>query len=234
MATMKKLQTYLLSVALLCISYVNAQDLRQEVGDWYWNNRFATADANKDGALSKEELAAFPSEFTYYLNENYFRLSDENRDGSLSTAEITNRQTTEFSYRLAMEKREIRKLQTEFPLLANVNATFLKENPLITAKLFQNYSWLVENRAVAQEVYKDKVWMDAQEEVSLALHQNLCWMASNPNEAQNLYEGQKETLKSPALLGWRSNHLKFIRQNPALKAFYQLEGYDATIKVAKE
>jgi hypothetical protein len=231
---MKKLQTYLIAIAFFGISYANAQDLRQEVGNWYWNNRFATADANKDAVLSQNELVAFPSEFSYYLNEHYFQLSDENKDGNLSAAEISNRQTTEFAYRLAMEKREIRKLQVQYPDLNTVNSNFLKENADLTAKLFQNYSWLVENKAVAQEVYKDKTWMSNQAQVSLALHQNLCWMASNPNEAQNLYEEQKETLKSPALLGWRSNHLKFIRQNPALKAFYQLDGYDATIKVSRE
>lgn len=230
---MKNLQTYLIAIALFGISYLNAQDLRQEVGNWYWNNRFAAADANKDYKLSKEEITAFPSEFSYYLNENYFRLSDENKDEYLSNEEISARQTSEFSYRIAMEKREMRKLQTEYPQLTNASVLFLKENADLTAKLFQNYSWLMENMEVSQEVYADKTWMTAHENVNLALHQNLCWMASNPNEAQNLYEGQKEMLKSPALLGWRSNHLKFIRQNPALKAFYNLEGYDATIKVAK-
>lgn len=233
LATMKKLHTYLIAIAFLGVSPLKAQDLQQEVGNWYWNNRFATADVNKNGVLSKEELLAFPSEFSYYLNENYFRLSDANQDGNLSNEEVSARQTAEFAYRMAMEKREIRKLQTEFTNLANADVHFLKENIDLTAKLFQNYSWLMDNMALAQSLYKDKDFIKKNEKLALALSTNLCWMASNPSEAQNLYEGQKEMLKSPALLGWRSNHLKFIRQNPALKAFYHLDGYDAIIKVSK-
>lgn len=209
-----------------------AQTMQQKVSNWYWQERFVVADANEDALLEKSELGKFATEFSYYLEAKNFQLSDENHDGFLSYQEMLSRKEAEANYRISMESRQIRSLEAANKGLANADVQFLKNNSVLTMTLFSNFTWLVQHADLAEKVYSDKLWMATHTSVSNALHHNLCWMASNPKSAKVIYEAQKTA--SPELLGWRADHLKFIRQNPALETHYQLEGFQAIIKVGKK
>lgn len=209
-----------------------AQTMQEKVSNWYWQERFVVADANEDALLEKVELGKFATEFSYYLEAKNFQLSDENHDGFLSYQEMLSRKEAEANYRISMESRQIRSLEAANQGLANADVQFLKNNSVLTMTLFSNFTWMIQHADLAEKLYSDKLWMATHTSVSNALHHNLCWMASNPKSAKVIYEAQKTA--SPELLGWRADHLKFIRQNPALETHYQLEGFQAIIKVGKK
>ncbi len=230
---MKKLTLILSGLFLVAVvTPTFSQTMQQKVSNWYWQERFVVADANEDALLEKAELSKFASEFSYYLDTKNFQLSDENHDGFLSYQEMLTRKDAEANYRTTMESRQIRALEAANAGLAAADVQFLKNNSVLTASLFSNFTWLIQHAELAEKIYSDKLWIATHTSVGNALHHNLCWMASNPKSAKGMYEAQK--VASPELLGWRSDHLKFIRQNPALAAYYQLEGFKAGIKVGKK
>lgn len=208
-----------------------AQTMQQKVSNWYWQERFVVTDANEDALLEKSELSKFPSEFSYYLDTKNFQSSDENHDGLLSYQEMLSHKDAEANYRISMETRQIHNLEIANPGISTANLQYLKNNSVLTAILFSNFTWLVQHADLAEKLYTDQLWMATHTTVANALHHNLCWMASNPKSAKNIYDTQK--VASLELLGWRADHLKFMRQNPALEAYYQLEGFKAFIKVGK-
>lgn len=229
---MKKQTLILIGLSLVLVATPTfAQTMQQKVSNWYWQERFVVADANEDALLEKAELGKFSTEFSYYLDTKNFQLSDENHDGFLSYQEMLSRKEAEANYRISMETRQIHSLETANTGLANADVQFLKNNAVLTASLFSNFTWMIQHADLAEKLYADKLWMATHTSVGNALHHNLCWMASNPKSAKVIYESHKTA--SPELLGWRADHLKFIRQNPALEAYYQLEGFQAVIKVAK-
>lgn len=232
---MERLKLPLLCLACLLLNAVSAQvSTAEKVSKWYWKERFAAADANENALLEKSELAKFPSEFAYYLESRNFIIADENNDGELSYNEMQNKKNAEIAYRSTMENRQIRTLEGNFPELAKNPLTFLRSNPEMANTLFGNFTWMTKNAAVVSDLIKDKSWIDAATEAGNALNHNLCWMASNPNSAKYLYENRKNSFSTAELLGWRAEHIKFLRQNTVMDNFYTIDGYKDYVKVNKK
>lgn len=232
---MERLKLPLLCLAVLVLNFVSAQTSTSEkVSRWYWEKRFSAADANDNALLEKSELAKFPSEFAYYLESRNFIIADENGDGELSFSEMQNKKNAEVAYRSTMENRQIRTLEGNFPELSKNTLSFLKGNPTVASTLFGNFTWMTNNASVVSALFKDKTWMNSATEASKALNHNLCWMASNPISAKYLYENMKMSFSSTELLGWRSEHIKFLRQNTVLDNFYTIDGYKDYIKINKK
>ena len=221
---MEKRKLPLLCLVILSFFYSFAQDT-EKASNWYWRERFVAADVNENAFLEKAELAKFPLEFAYYLDSRNFSTTDENRDGELSFNEMSAKESAEIAYRTTMENRQVRSLETAYPQLAKNPLVFLKSNPSVAATLFGNLTWMMNHANVVSEICKDTKWLNEQPNVAYAINHNLCWMASNPGSAKYLYENMKESFASPELLGWRSEHIKFLRQNTALNNFYTIDGY---------
>lgn len=195
-----------------------------EISTWFQEERFLITDRNEDAYLDRRELEAFPDEFIYYLTERNFDLTDRNRDGRLSFNEIHARRNDENVYRYHVERRKIRQLAEQFPLLAQADIRYLRQYPGLVAQLFSNLIWLYEHPDMAARLYLDKGWCAANPEVLISLHRNLRWMAANPSTAARLYQNQSAIRYVPELMSWRADHKAFIRRHPKWKAFYS-EGF---------
>lgn len=191
-----------------------------EISIWFQEERFLMADRNEDAYLDRQEMTAFPNEFVYYLTDQNFGLTDQNGDRKLSFNEIHARRSTENIYRYHIERREIRRLSSEYPLLAQADAKFLRKHPDLVRQLFANLLWMYEHPELAEKIYSDKTWCQSHPEVLVALHRNLRWMAANPATAARLYQNRTATQYVPELMSWRADHKLFIRQHPKWKAFY--------------
>lgn len=211
-----------------------SQSLSDKVSTWYWEERFAVADVNEDALLEKSELSKFSTEFAFYLDSKNFTSTDENGDGFLSFAEMIGKKNAEIGFRTTMENRQIRSLIAANPELANPTLVFLKSKPEITSLLLGNFTWMTQNLSLTEAIYTDKYWMNANPKANEALQRNLCWMASCPQSAKYLYTQHKNSISAPELIGWRADHLKFLRQNTLSEDLYLIDGYKAFIKVGKK
>ena len=223
---MNHLKTYgfltLLYVLISVFSLHAQSNANQEISEWYLEERFLSTDQNDDALLDESELYQFEEEFTYYLNGSNYDLTDKNKDGYLSYNEIKSRTRSEFIYRVNIERKTLRNIAREYPLLAQVNAKYLRKNPDLVERLFSNFTWLSEHSRLAETIYKDRSWTTQHPDVLIALHKNLRWMAANPSEARNIYRNRTTTQSLPELLGWRSSHKEFIRTHPTFTQFYEL------------
>jgi hypothetical protein len=204
------------------LSRTFAQDLSDKVGIWFLEERFIIADLNDDALLEKAELQTFPTEFAYYLQDRNYDHADRNRDGFLSFNEINHLLPSELAYRNSVEKREIRSLEADFSLLNSPSLQYLMDRPELVVRLFGNCTWLFENPALAESLYRNHFWTSEHPEVLVSLHKNLLWMASNPLDAKQLYENRSTTRQLPELLGWRADHVDFMRRYPKLLERYNL------------
>ena len=211
------------------ISY--AQNINDEISNWFLEERFIIADKNDDALLDKSEMETYDNEFVYYLTDRNYVLTDKNKDGYLSFQEIHARKKTEYLFRYNMDIREIRTLTRQFPFLPKADVAYLKDNPSLVTELFGNLVWMYENAELAENIYKNKIWMDQHLDAQIALHKNLRWMAANPAVAKNMYRDRKATQQLPQFLGWRASHKNFIRKYPRLDQFYELEFIPAAIRI---
>ena len=222
-------------VALLPIilSYVfsHAQNINDEISNWFLEERFIIADKNDDALLDHSEMEAYNNEFVYYLTDRNYDLTDKNGDGFLSFQEIHARKKTEYLFRYNMDIREIRNLTRRYPFLPKADEAYLKDNPVLVASLFSNLVWMYQNAELAEEIYKNKIWMDLHIDAKIALHKNLRWMASNPAAARHMYRDRNATQYLPQFLGWRASHKNLIRKYPRLEQFYELEFVPASIRI---
>jgi len=196
-------------------------DIHAEISQWFQEERFIVADQNDDALLDKSEMQAFQEEFCYYLVDRHYQLTDINHDGLLSFHEMLDRSKSEKVYRYNLERKALRGLSSQYPLLAQADARFLKRNPALVADLFSNFVWMAENHKLAEKLVGDSFWMSSHPEASLALHRNLRWMAANPAQAKSLYRDSRATQMLPELLSWRADHQAFIRKHPRLDDFYR-------------
>lgn len=219
----------LLTVLLIIISFSNHTLLSQEqistreIHLWFQEERFLITDQDNNALLDREEMLKYNSEFAYYLAQNHYDLTDTNNDNLISFKEILARTEVENAYRYAQERKQLRKLATEYPFLRQADQHYLKNNPKLAEQLFSNLYWLYEHPELAKQVYEDKSWTNKNLDVLLALHNNLRWMAANPYEAKNLYRNRKVTMDLPHLVGWRSHHKDFIQKHIIAQKFYELE-----------
>lgn len=230
---MEKLKLLVCLFVLVLGQSAYGQSTGDKISNWYWKERFTTADANRNAMLERTELSKFPSEFSYYLDNRNFMVSDLNEDGELSFGEMIDKKESEIAYRNAMETRQIRQLEATYPALVKSPTDFILATPTIAAILFENFAWTTQHRDVMEVLYKNKTWMNSNKEAAAALNRNLCWMASNPKSAEYLYNNQKSGFSTPELLAWKSEHLKFMRQNNVADNFYTLDGYKGYIKTKK-
>ncbi len=210
--------------SLFSLSLLSQEDLsNQEIHIWFQEERFLIADEDNNALLDKEEMQSYENEFAYFLAENHYDLTDQNKDKFISFKEILARTKVENAFRYARERKQLRELATDYPFLRQADETYLKNNPILTAKLFTNLCWLYEHPDLAKKIYEDKSWTNKHIEVLHSLHNNLRWMAANPFEAKNLYKNKKATINLPHLLGWRSHHKEFIQNHVIAEKFYELE-----------
>ncbi|MDX1908590.1 MAG: hypothetical protein SF053_16250 [Bacteroidia bacterium] len=216
-------------------SHVHAQTdpLNQQISLWFLEERFIIADKNDDALLNRDELMRFPQEFGYYLDERTYSLTDKNHDTYLSFYEINARVETEYLYRYNMERRQLRDIGSQYPLLAQTDARALKQQPEVVIQLMGNLVWLYENADIAEKIYKDPVFTASHPEVLDALHRNLRWMAANPNDARVLYQNRTQTQRLPELLSWRASHLEFIRLHPRMDRFYEADFIPEAIRIQR-
>lgn len=231
---MKLFQQYAALFLLLSLSSVSpllAQTsvLKQEISVWFLEERFLIADYNDDALLEMNELRQFPEEFIYYLDSRNFQSSDRNQDGLLSFNEINARRNSEHVYRHNMDRKQYRELARTYPLLAQADVRYLKENPELVNRLFGNLTWMLENEDLASKVYLDRSWTSRHPQVLVTLHTNLRWMASNPVEARSLYRDRNTTQQLPQLLSWRADHQEFLRKFPRLDEFKYIDFHPGDI-----
>ncbi|MEL6649423.1 MAG: hypothetical protein AAFQ87_01325 [Bacteroidota bacterium] len=222
---MKKLfAAFSLLAALAPLFSLHAQQSpQQQISTWFLEERFLIADQNDDALLEIEEMKRFPQEYAFYLTEDNFKLSDNNQDGYLSFNEIKLRRRSENTYLFIYHRRQLREITRQYPLLAQADEKYLRDNPKLVAQLFNNLIWMYEEPSLAAAVYTDKRWMNANPEVAIALHSNLRWLAAHPNAANQLYRDRGTTQKLPELMGWRSSHKQLILRIPNLEEMYEFE-----------
>jgi hypothetical protein len=221
---MKNLILVLLSLLLFSGNFflcLQAQTPGQKVAEWYLEERFLLADRNEDARLSPEELAAFPGEFVYYRLDQHFAAADQNQDGHLTFQEMKSRTRTENSYRYQQEQRRLRNLAREYPMLAQADKRYLEARPELVKELFSNLIWMYQHAELAEKLYRDRSFVQQHPEVLQALHLNLRWLAANPGEARQLYRNRETTESLPQLLGWRANHIHFMREQPPANDYLQ-------------
>ena len=225
----------LLSLLFLpSLFFAQSDPITREVSDWFLEERFIIADLNEDALLDREEMAQFAGEFAYYLEEAAFKATDKNRDGRLSFNEIRVRVQSENNYRLSQERKALRSLAEQYPLLFQADVKYLRNRPELVAALFTNLTWLCEHAELAEKIYNDRTWMAAHPEVKLALHRNLRWMAAHPSEARDLYRDRSVTEHLPELLAWRADHIDFIRRHPRLERLYDADFIPQGVQVRRE
>lgn len=219
----------------LLVQKVNAQldPIHQQINNWFQEERFLIADQNDDALLDQSEMERFENEFSYFLVDRHYELTDQNQDGFISFYELQDRSHSEKLYRYNTERKSLRELSMEHPLLSQADARYLKQNPELVAQLFGNFVWLSENRELAESIYTDRLWTGNHPEVMVALHRNLRWMAANPSDAEKLYRNRSATQYLPELLSWRADHKDFIRQHPRLDDFYRSAFYPGGLGVRR-
>jgi len=204
--------------------------VQEEINLWFQEERFIIADRNDDALLDKSEMAHFAEEFAYYLVPRHYGQTDKNQDGMLSFHEVLARSNSEKLYRYNLERRELRALARDYPLLAQADEKSLKKNPALVTQLFSNLLWLSEHTELAEQLYNNHFWTANHPEAIRALHRNLRWMAANPTEAEDLYRDRSATRHVPELLGWRAHHKDFIRRHPSLDDFYRSAFFPGSIR----
>jgi hypothetical protein len=209
--------------ALTSVLFSQPLALSQEISVWFLEERFIITDSNHDALLAREEMQALPEEFCYYLADENFTASDRNVDGMLSFNEIQARVKTEFLFRYNRDRRQLRQLAMEYPLMAQGEAAYYRQHPQLVEALFGNFVWLCEHTELAARLYEDGFWTAAHPEVLVALHRNLRWMTSNPLEAKKIYAERNATRRVPELVAWRADHQDFMRRHPELESFYRLD-----------
>ncbi|MEM6343123.1 MAG: hypothetical protein AAF927_04555 [Bacteroidota bacterium] len=203
---------------------LHAQNTPQkEISTWFLEERFLIADQNDDALLDIKEMQRFPQEFAYYLTDRHFDLSDNNKDGYLSFNEINLKRRTENSYLFTYHRRQLREIAVDYPLLAQADIKYLKDNPALVSRLFSNLVWMYKQPGLAERIYSDKRWLANHPEAAVALHNNLRWLAAHPSAANQLYRDRSTTQKLPELMAWRSSHKQIIMRMPDVVEMYELE-----------
>ena len=205
--------------------HAQTDPIHEKINLWFQEERFLITDRNEDALLDAEEMKLFQEEFAYFLVPRHYELTDKNQDGFISFRELLDRSHSEKLYRYSLERKMLRNLALDHPLLAQADEKYLKKHPKLVAKLFGNFVWLSENRELAENLYTDRFWTNNHPEVLVSLHRNLRWMAANPADAKSLYRDRSATQYLPELLSWRADHKDFIRQHPRLDDFYRLAFY---------
>lgn len=189
----------------------------QEVSTWFLEERFLIADQNDDALLERQELARFSKEFAYYLVDRNYQLADQNQDGYLSFKELNIRRKTENTYLFSQQRKELRELGRQYPMLAQADQQYLQSNPALVEALFSNLIWMYQHPQLAEDLYEDKRWMNGNPQVAASLHNNLRWLAAHPSAANLLYRDRNATQRLPELLGWRASHKELIRSMPNIE-----------------
>ncbi|MEO0468611.1 MAG: hypothetical protein AAF206_03245 [Bacteroidota bacterium] len=228
-------QYFLTLVILFSCQFLAAQQSLSDraMSTWFLEERFLIADANNDALLDRDELNQFPQEFVYFLVDRHYQLTDQNRDGKLSFNEINTRQRSENIYFFNEQRKNLRKLASEYPLLAQADKSYLLSNPELVKGLFGNLVWLYDHPQLAATVFNDRAWMANHPEAMICLQKNLRWMAANPGPAKNLYRDRTATQRLPELLGWRADHKAFLRSNPKISHFNKLDFIPEGIRINK-
>lgn len=224
---------FIFAALFLTTSFIQSQAQETEtlLGNWYLQERFIIADKNEDALMEKAELQQFPNEFAYYLYGRNFDLTDLNQDSKLSFNEMVQRVESEFSFRQQMERKEIRELKAKYPQLSNPDLPFLKENPVLVAKLFSNLEWMYTNKKLVIQLNKDAQWSQDHPETLISLQRNLCWLATNPEAARTLYKNREATRQLPELLSWRADHKSFMKSYPFLNGNYMPAFWPGNIRM---
>lgn len=226
-----------LSLLFACVPFfsLHAQthSPQKEISTWFLEERFLIADQNDDALLDLSELKQFPQEFAYYLTDRNFDLSDNNQDGYLSFNEVNLRRRTENSFLFIYQRRQLREIGRDFPLLAQADIDYLKANPALVSRLFSNLLWMYDNPGLAERLYSDKRWLSANPQAAIALHTNLRWLAAHPTAASQLYRDRGTTQKLPELMAWRSAHKQIMMRMPDVVEMYELEFIPREIIVNK-
>ncbi len=224
-STMKYFKTIYLAIYLTIVANGMSAQFDAEssrLNSWYLEERFLIADRNDDALLNQRELLRFADEFAYYLVEHHFNATDINQDGSLSFHEINGRVKSEMAYRKSMEMRELGQLTNRYPELPNADISYLMANPELVKVLFSNLVWMYHNEEIVETLIRESNWVEKNPIVLIELQQNLRWMVANPMEAERVYKYRIVTQQLPELLGWRSDHRNFLRNNRFLDKFYEL------------
>lgn len=215
---------------------VVADEPTTEIENWYLEERFIVADQNDDSLLSKDELKKFDVEFSYYLVDQNFTLTDLNKDAQLSYNEISKRVKSEFAYRHAMDVKNLRQYQADYPFLASTisagDVKYVKKNPELAAKLFGNFYWMSQNALLAKQIYNDHIWAASNPSAIVALHKNLRFMVAYPAQARELYRYTVATDRLPEMLGWRNDHKDLIRKYSNFERFSNLMFMNGGIRIA--
>jgi len=204
------------------LSFGQDLDTNQKINNWFLEQRFMMADKNDDALLDQKEMESFQEEFVYFLTNRYFDLSDVNQDGLLSFSEMFSRRKSEYLFRYNFERKQLRNLIQQYPLLPQADLPYLKQNPALVASLFANLVWLYEEAELVEKLLKDAYWLENNPDIMLALHKNIRWMAANPSRARRLYQNRTLTQQLPQFVGWRADHKKFIRTNSLVDRFYEI------------
>lgn len=222
-----------LPALFLFANLLSAQNpqLYEDITNWYLEERFIITDQNDDALLSKAEISVFSDEFCYYLADRHFELADRNQDGFLSFNEINLRKKSEYLYRTNLERKNLRLLAEDYPLLSQADGNYLRDNPELVKSLFANLVWLCENGELASQIVNDRLWNTRYPEVMIVLHRNLRWMVANPDKAKNLYRDRLATQQLPELLSWRADHKDFIRRYALPDRFYELEFIPESVRL---
>lgn len=230
---------YRISLLLLLTSFshlsstAQSDDFSRVASNWFQEERFLMADQNDDARLNAAEMQAFENEFIFFLDARQYDWTDKNNDGLLSFTEIKSVEESEINYRFQAERREIQVLTRSYPLLAQADKQYLKNNPELITSLFSNFKWLMEHQAIAQDILDDQLWISQNPEAVVALHKNLRWMVANPENARKIYRDRRVTQQLPQFLAWRADHQDLIRQYPAVGTMNNLDFIHAGIRIRR-
>ncbi len=216
------LLTLLATISSLNICIGQDIPINQKIDNWFLEQRFMMADQNDDALLDRKEMENFKEEFVYFLTSRYFDLSDTNRDGLLNFGEMFSRRKSEYLFRYNSERKQLRRLIQQYPLLPQADISYLKDNPRLVANLFKNLVWMYEEAELVEKILKDAYWLEQNPGIMLSLHNNIRWMAANPGRAKRLYQNRTYTQQLPQFIGWRADHKRFMRSNPLADRFYEI------------
>lgn len=228
---------YRISLLLLLTSFSQFSATAQNdafsrvASNWFQEERFLMADQNDDARLNVAEMQAFENEFIFFLDARQYAWTDKNNDGLLSFAEIKSVEESEINYRFQAERREIQVLSRSYPLIAQADKQYLKNNPALVTSLFGNFKWLMEHEALAQDILNDQLWISQNPEAVIALHKNLRWMVANPENAKKIYRNRSITQQLPQFLAWRADHQDLIRRYSPAGTIYTLDFIHAGIRI---
>lgn len=208
-------------------------DFSRVASNWFQEERFLMADQNDDARLNAAEMRAYENEFIFFLDARQYDWTDKNNDGLLSFTEIKSVEESETNYRFQAERREIQVLTRSYPLLAQADKQYLKNNPALVASLFSNFKWLMEHQTLAQDILDDQIWISQNPEAVVALHKNLRWMVANPENAKKIYRDRRVTQQLPQFLAWRADHQDLIRRYPPVGTMYNLDFIHAGIRIRR-